>query len=154
MIPFFRVGRWFLDTCSFKTKQFFYTYTFRTKFSKTLHTLLRTEARVKSKFPTKTFSNPQAQRKQLLKTIEQVPKSPWITTDRKGANTFPFYNLPPEPEKHLEKRKFSMLFFLSLLDKIKVGGDSCLPRHFAKTNAKRKPAFQKAVSSFPPYHRL
>ena len=31
-----------------------------------------------------------------------------------------------------------MLFFLSLLDKIKVGGDSCLPQHFANTNAKRK----------------
>ena len=25
---------------------------------------------------------------------EQVPKSPWKTLDRKGANTFPFYNLP------------------------------------------------------------
>ena len=36
-----------------------------------------------------------------------------------------------------------MLFFLSLLDKIKVGGDSCLLRHFAKINAKHKPAFQK-----------
>ena len=26
---------------------------------------------------------------------EQVPKIPWKTMDRKGANTFPFYNLPP-----------------------------------------------------------
>ena len=56
---------------------------------------------------------------------KQVPKSPWITTDRKGANTFPFYNLPLEPEKYLEKGIFCA-FFLSLLDKIKFGGDSCL----------------------------
>ena len=69
--------------------------------------------------------------------------------DRKGANTFPFYNLPPEPEKNLEK-EFFCAFVLSLLDKIKVGGDSCLPRHFAKTNAKYKPAFQKQSVLFPP----
>ena len=25
------------------------------------------------------------------------------------------------------------------MDEIKVGGDSCLPRHFANKNAKRKP---------------
>ena len=62
--------------------------------------------------------------------------------DRKGANTFPFYNLPPEPEKHVEK-EFFCDFVLSLLDKIKYDGDSCLPLHFAKTNAKREPAFQK-----------
>ena len=28
-----------------------------------------------------------------------VTKSPWKTMDEKGANTFPFHNLPPEPEK-------------------------------------------------------
>ena len=33
----------------------------------------------------KLFSNTQKQFKN-----EQVPKSPWKTTDRKGANTFPF----------------------------------------------------------------
>ena len=72
--------------------------------------------------------------------------------DRKGANTFPFYNLPPEP-RNISKKEFFCAFFLSLLDKIKVGGDSCLPRHFAKTNAKRKPAFQKNSQFFPPYHK-
>ena len=25
-------------------------------------------------------------------------KSPWITMDTKGANTFPLYNVPPEPK--------------------------------------------------------
>ena len=29
------------------------------------------------------------------KWSKQVTKSPWITMDRKDANTFPFYNLPP-----------------------------------------------------------
>ena len=30
---------------------------------------------------------------------ELATKSPWITTDEKGANTFPFHNLPPELKK-------------------------------------------------------
>ena len=64
--------------------------------------------------------------------------------DRKGDNTFPFYNLPPVL-RNISKKEFFCAFFLSLLDKIKVGGDSCLARHFA--NNKRKPAFQKTVSS-------
>ena len=107
----FRVGRWFLDTCSFKKQNLFHTYTpFRTKFSKTLHTLLRIEARVKLKFQTKNFFKPTSTKKTILKTIEQVPKSLWITTDRKGANTFPFYNLPLEPEKYLEKGIFLCFF--------------------------------------------
>ena len=33
-----------------------------------------------------------------------------------------------------------LIMYLTVLDKIKYGGDSCLPRHFAKTNAKHKPA--------------
>ena len=53
---------------------------------------------------------------------------------------------PPNP-RNISKKEFFCAFFLSLLDKIKVGGDSCLLRHFEKTNAKRKPAFQKTVSS-------
>ena len=79
--------------------------------------------------------------------MSKVPKSTWKTTDRKGANTFPFYNLPPPYSEISQKKEFFCAFFLSLLDKIKVGGDSCLLRHFAKTNAKRKPTFQKTVSS-------
>ena len=64
------------------------------------------------------------------KRSKQVTKSPWITMDRKGANTFPFYNLPIEPEKYLEKGIF-LCFCPFHLEKIKDGGDSCLPRHFA-----------------------
>ena len=128
-----------------KTKTF-HTYTFRTKFSKTLHTLLRTEARVKSKFQNKNFFQTHKHKENNFENNEQVPKSPWITTDRKGANTFPFYNLPPVL-RSISKKEFFCAFFLSLLDKIKVGGDSCLPRHFANTNAKHRPAFQKTVSS-------
>ena len=133
-----------------KTKLFALT-PFKQSFQKILHILLRTETRVKSKFSNKNFFKPTSTKKTILKTFEQVPKSLWITTDRKGANTFPFYNLPPEPEKHPEKEYFCA-FVLSLLDKIKDGGDSCLPRHFAKTNTKRKPAFQKNNKFFPPYY--
>ena len=70
--------------------------------------------------------------------MSKVPKSLWITTNRKGANTFPFYNLPPVL-RNISKKVFSVIFPFPLLDKIKVGGDSCLPRHFANKNAKRKP---------------
>ena len=72
--------------------------------------------------------------------------------DRKDDNTFPFYNLPPEPEKYLEK-EFFCAFVLSLLDKIKDGGDSCLPRHFVKTNANAN-QHSKTVSSIPTDHRI
>ena len=71
--------------------------------------------------------------------------------DRKGSNIFPFYNLPPESERHLEK-EFCCAFVLSLLEKIKDGGDSCLPRHFTKR--KREPAFQNSQFSFPPITEL
>ena len=43
--------------------------------------------------------------------------------DEKGANTFPFHNLPPELKKQSLK-VFPVLFHLSLLDEKKVGGDS------------------------------
>ena len=51
--------------------------------------------------------------------------------DRKGANTFPFYNLPLEP-REISKKEFCCAFVLSILENIKDGGDSCLLRHFAK----------------------
>ena len=52
------------------------------------------------------------------------------------------------------KRFFSIIFPFPLLDKIKVSGDSCLPRHFANTNAKCKPAFLNKQSRFwPLYHK-
>ena len=73
---------------------------------------------------------------------ERVPKSAWKTTDGKGAKTFPFYNLPPRTQKHLEKGFFCSFSF-SWLDKIKVDGNSCLPQHFA--NKKCKPV--KTVGS-------
>ena len=55
---------------------------------------------------------------------KQVTKSPWKTMDEKGANTFPFHNLHPELKKKSQE-VFPVLFHLSLLDKRKVGGDSC-----------------------------
>ena len=58
--------------------------------------------------------------------------------------------------RNISKKEFFCAFFLSLLDKIKVGGESCLPRHFANTNAKRKPAIPKKGNKsrfLPPYHR-
>ena len=70
--------------------------------------------------------------------------------DRKGANTFPFYNLPPVLK--ISKKEFFCAFFSFQLDQIKVGGDSYLPRHFANTNAKCTPAL-KIVPVLPLYHR-
>ena len=63
---------------------------------------------------------------------ELVTKSPQITTDEKGANTFPFHNLPPELKKNISK-VFPVLFSLSLLDKRKVGGNSCYPYNCDQT---------------------
>ena len=83
---------------------------------------------------------------------ELASKSPQKTTDGKGANTFPFYNLPPPPNpRNISKKEFFCAFFLSLLDKIKVGGDSCLPRHFANTKCKTQTSIKQSV--LPPYHR-
>ena len=65
----------------------------------------------------KTFSNTHTrapfQTKEKGKSSQQAPKSPWITMDRKGANTFPSYNLLPEPKKTSQK-VFAVLFNLSL----------------------------------------
>ena len=73
------------------------------------------------------FQTHKHKEKQFWKHFEQVPKSPWITTDRKGANNFPFYNLPPVLK--ISKKEFFCAFVLSMLEKIKDGSDSCLPRH-------------------------
>ena len=93
---------------------------------------MRTEARVKSKLKQKKIQT-HKHKENNFENNEQVPKSPWITTDRKGANTFPFYNLPPVL-RNSQKRFFPVLFPSPLFDKIKVGGDSCLPRHLQIQN--------------------
>ena len=83
------------------SSQTFHTYTFQTNFV----TPLRTDTRVimKSKcFKTKHIH------KKFLKD-EQVPKSPWKTIDRKIANTFPFYNVPPVL-RNISKKDFAVLF--------------------------------------------
>ena len=71
---------------------------------------------------------------------EQVPKSSWRTPDRKGANTFPFYKSTSRTEKHLEE-EFCCAFVLSMLENIKDGGDSCLPRHFVNQLKKQSVLF-------------
>ena len=48
--------------------------------------------------------------------------------DEKGANTFPFHNLPPELKKIL-KRCFLFFSHFPLLDKRKVGGDTVAIRN-------------------------
>ena len=94
-----------LDICS---KTTFSHYTFKTFFKNFLSTLLRTDTRVIIKQTNfSKLTNPKA----IFKN-EQVSKSPWKTTDGKGASTFPFHNLPPYSET-LEKRSFSILFNLS-----------------------------------------
>ena len=40
---------------------------------------------------------------------QQVTKSPWKIMDEKGANTFPFHNLPPELKKQ-SQRSFLCFF--------------------------------------------
>ena len=37
------------------------------------------------------------------KWSSKVTKSPWITTDRKGANTFPFYKSTSQTERNLKE---------------------------------------------------
>src|SRR4051812_12846203 len=46
--------------------------------------------------------------------------------------TLPLYNLPPELK--IFQRSF-LFFFPFQLDKIKVGGNSCLPQHFNKISS-------------------
>ena len=84
-------------------------------------------------------------------------KSLWITTDEKGANTFPFHNLPPKLKKIL---KSSFMFFspFPLLDKIKDGGDSCF-RDISRTSFKtvssrseERRVGKECRSRWSPYH--
>ena len=60
-------------------------------------------------------------------------------------------NLPPVL-RNISKKEFSCAFFLSLLDKIKVGGDSCLSRNFANKKHKMQTSIPKNSQFFPPYH--
>ena len=111
-----------VGTCS-KQTNLFHTYTlFKQSFQKHFIILLRTEARVKSKLKQNLFQT-HKHKENNFENDEQVPKSPWITTDRKGANTSPFYNLPPVL-RNISKKVFYVLFHFPLLDEIKVGGDS------------------------------
>ena len=57
---------------------------------------------------------------------------------------------PPYSE-YLENG-FFLYFFPFLLDEIKVGGDSCLPRHFANTKCKMQTSIKQSV--LPPYHTI
>ena len=63
--------------------------------------------------------------------------------DRKGANTFPFYNLLPEPKK--TSQRFFLCFLTFPQDKIKSRWRLLLNRTSANTNAKPQ-------SVLPPYH--
>ena len=63
--------------------------------------------------------------------------------DEKGANTFPFHNLPPELKKTTSKG-LSYLFKLSLLDKIKVSGDSCYLQQL-QSNSKHPSHFSHRI---------
>ena len=55
--------------------------------------------------------------------------------DRKGANTFPFYKSTSRTEK-LSHKEFCCAFVLSMLEKIKDGGDSCF-RDISRTSVKQ-----------------
>ena len=50
-------------------------------------------------FYTYTSISKHFQKTKSFAYVQKVTKSPWKTMDEKGANTFPFHNLPPEPEK-------------------------------------------------------
>ena len=65
--------------------------------------------------------------------------------DEKGANTFPFHNLPPELKK-TSLKVFPMLFHLSFWIKEKSVATLAIP-----TNAIE---MQNTKSFLPPYHRI
>ena len=130
-----------------KTKQTSFSQILLEIFSKTntLYAFL-TDTRIITKLPHlgiffKIFSNTYT--KHFQKKSELAIKSPYITTYEKGANTFPFHNLPPELKKNSQR---SFLFFSTfpLLDKRKVSGDSSNPHIYDKT--------QKSALS--PYYRI
>ena len=72
----------------------------------------------------KYFQNHTKNNFKQKQVIQQVTKSPWITMDKKGANTFPFHKSTPRTQENISKG-LSCAFSPFLLDKIKVGGDSC-----------------------------
>ena len=116
----------------------FHTDTFSKSFRKQFfQTLLRTDTRVELKFWKKLFFKTHSWKanKPFWKHNEQVSKSPWITMDRKGANTFPFYKSTSRTEK-LSHKEFCCAFVLSMLEKIKDGGDSCF-RDISRTSVKQ-----------------
>ena len=47
----------------------------------------------------KTTPNTISNKAKQSEWSKQVTKGPWKTMDEKGANTFPFHNLPPELKK-------------------------------------------------------
>ena len=97
---------------------------FKTLSKNALSTLLKTDTRLIIK--QKNFSK-HTNMKAIFKN-DQIPKSQWKTTDGKGANNFPFHNLPPYSE-NIKKFFFRSFHPFLNLDKRKVGGDSCLPQH-------------------------
>ena len=56
---------------------------------------------------------------------------------------------PPYSETS-RKKDFFLYFFPFRLDEIKVGGDSCLSRHFANKKCKMQTSIKQSV--LPPYH--
>ena len=59
-----------------------------------------------------TLKKPHKTQFQAKASDIQVTKSPWKTMDERGANTFPFHNLPPELKK-TSLKVFPVLFYLS-----------------------------------------
>ena len=122
-----------MGTCSIQNKsKTLFTSTLSKKISKTIfQTLLRTDTRVDMKLSKKLFQTHSHFEKQthFENTMSKVSKSPWITMDRKGANTFPFYNLPPEP-RGISIRNFSVLLSFPFGEN-KRRWRLLLPRHFA-----------------------
>ena len=126
--------------------KFSHLQTFQNTFQKHFITLLRTDTRVIIK--QKNFSK-HKNTKAIFKN-EHVPKSPQITKDRKGANTFHFYNLPPVLIIS-RKNVISVLFPFPRLDEIKVGGDSCnrLHQQCSRLHAKSVANFNRVQSIAP-----
>ena len=66
--------------------------------------------------------------------------------DEKGANTFPFHNLPLELKK-ISLKVFHMLFHLSFWIKEKSVATLAKPQHLQTQT-------QNSKSVLPPYHRV
>ena len=124
---FLRVGRFSRILALISNKNSFHTNTFQKLSKQIFQTLWRMS---RTEIFQRNFLNPHWKaNKQFWKHNEQVSKSPWITMDRKGANTFPFYNLPPEP-RAISLRNFSVLLSFPFGEN-KRRCRLLLPRHFA-----------------------